>query len=123
MPYADPEKQRAAQKRSYERRRNKIAANRKAKRPERSEYVRNLRKELEDYVKLQKLDKTCLDCGNRYPPYVMDYDHCRGEPKIATVRVLVNHCYSKETIDAEIAKCDLVCANCHRERTFGVRPG
>lgn len=56
----------------------------------------------------------CKDCGNCYPPYVMDLDHVRGV-KIAGVGSMLNH--SEKTFLAEVAKCELVCANCHRERT------
>ncbi len=59
--------------------------------------------------------KPCADCKQTYPPYVMDFDHkynkdfCinRGEAQgIAKSRLI-----------AEMAKCDVVCANCHRIRT------
>lgn len=57
----------------------------------------------------------CLDCGNRFPPECMDYDHCRGVKKFG---IGTSHLRSREVILAEIAKCDLVCANCHRIRTL-----
>jgi hypothetical protein len=44
----------------------------------------------------------------------MDFDHV-GEDKTANVCRLMNHGW--QTILAEIAKCELVCANCHRIRT------
>jgi hypothetical protein len=56
----------------------------------------------------------CTDCNVQYPPYVMDFDHVRGE-KIFNVARMKGH--SLEALKAEIAKCDLVCSNCHRERT------
>lgn len=59
-------------------------------------------------------NEPCADCGNSYPPYVMDFDHVRGD-KIANIGEMGT--YSLETILAEIAKCDLVCSNCHRIRT------
>jgi len=62
--------------------------------------------------------KTCLDCGLCFPHYILDYDHRPGESKKANVNVLVKRGASKEIILAEIAKCDLICANCHRSRTF-----
>jgi len=60
--------------------------------------------------------RPCLDCGNTYPPYVMDFDHTRGE-KVSEVGVLVTRGASVSRILAEIDKCDIVCANCHRIRT------
>lgn len=57
----------------------------------------------------------CLDCKVSYPPYVMHFDHVK-EGKIADLCSLVRTC-SKSKILEEIDKCELVCANCHAERT------
>ena len=46
----------------------------------------------------------------------MDFDHVRGIKK-ANISTMVRQAYSIETIKEEVAKCDLVCANCHRKRT------
>lgn len=62
--------------------------------------------------------KPCTDCGVSYPYYVMDFDHCRGK-KVLNLASAQRVCLSKKKILAEIAKCDLVCSNCHRERTHG----
>lgn len=59
----------------------------------------------------------CADCGVRHPPYVMDFDHGDTD-KIALVSTVVRT-WPPERLRAEIRKCDVVCANCHRERTFG----
>lgn len=59
--------------------------------------------------------KPCADCGVSYPPYVMDFDHRDGHVKIQSLGNMTRA--SKARILAEIAKCDVVCANCHRERT------
>lgn len=58
----------------------------------------------------------CADCGQRYPYYVMDFDH--REDKVIIVSKLPER-GSVAKLLAEIAKCDVVCANCHRERTLG----
>lgn len=62
-------------------------------------------------------DVPCMDCGERYPPYVMDFDHLPGRPKIATLGQATRGGWSSEKMKAEIAKCEVVCSNCHRERT------
>lgn len=62
-------------------------------------------------------DKPCADCGNSYPYYVMDFDHVRGEKKF-NLSVAARHYKSFQTLQEEIDKCEVVCANCHRERTF-----
>ncbi|HEX5273486.1 MAG TPA: hypothetical protein VFW33_23475 [Gemmataceae bacterium] len=61
----------------------------------------------------------CADCGQRYPHYVMDFDHRPGEKKCFNVSVAAGQPrLSWNRLLAEIAKCDVVCANCHRERTY-----
>lgn len=65
-----------------------------------------------EFVKKAK-NYPCADCGIAYPYYVMDFDHLedksfgigRGRQK------------GMQQVLKEIAKCDVVCANCHRERT------
>ncbi len=57
----------------------------------------------------------CLDCGGTFPPECMDFDHRPGEVKLFGVSH--GKAYAWERVEAEIAKCDLVCANCHRIRT------
>jgi len=62
-------------------------------------------------------NKPCSDCGIRYPYYVMDFDHVRGKKKF-NISIAPNKMISHAIILEEIAKCDVVCANCHRIRTF-----
>ena len=58
-------------------------------------------------------DVPCADCGERYPPYVMQFDHRAG--KVDNLSSMASH--KTEKILAEAAKCDIVCANCHAIRT------
>ena len=78
-------------------------------------------------AKLEKIEKhyaivnelkkePCIDCGNTFDPICMDYDHIDNN-KFKGVSALVNQGYSLKVIMAEIAKCELVCACCHRIRT------
>jgi len=75
------------------------------------------RKKLQQLAQKAK-DVPCVDCGKRYPYYVMDFDHVRGE-KILEVAKLVARTVSVKRLLDEIAKCDAVCSNCHRERSYG----
>lgn len=68
------------------------------------------------YVQTEKTNKHCLDCGVLYPPYVLDFDHVRGT-KRDDISTLVHKGRSLRVLSSEIAKCDLICANCHRVRT------
>jgi hypothetical protein len=55
----------------------------------------------------------CRDCGES-DPVVLDFDH-RGDKDFEIGQALTYR--SWKVILAEIAKCDVVCANCHRRRT------
>jgi hypothetical protein len=67
----------------------------------------------------QAKDVPCADCGVRYPWYIMDFDHRPGEKKLFNLSIAAGQTrLSWKQIAAEIAKCDVVCANCHRERTY-----
>ncbi|MDQ3587363.1 MAG: hypothetical protein M3375_03295, partial [Actinomycetota bacterium] len=57
---------------------------------------------------------TCADCGLA-DRAVLEFDH-RGQ-KRGNVITLACSEYSLEVLEAEIAKCDIRCANCHRRRT------
>jgi hypothetical protein len=61
-------------------------------------------------------DVPCADCGLRYPSYVMQFDHVRGvkEFDVATFTA-TNRPLSH--LHREIAKCEVVCGNCHAIRT------
>ena len=61
-------------------------------------------------------DVPCADCGLKYPSYVMDFDHVRGEKK-GNIATMVGVATALKTLLAEIEKCEVVCSNCHRHRT------
>lgn len=62
-------------------------------------------------------NQPCHDCKQSYPYYVMDFDHRPDEIKLFNISgsFLTKR---KAQIIEEMAKCDIVCANCHRQRTF-----
>jgi hypothetical protein len=59
----------------------------------------------------------CTDCGRSYPPQVMQWDHKPGFEKVGDISADFWD-RTREDVLAEIAKCDLVCTNCHAIRTF-----
>lgn len=63
-------------------------------------------------------NKPCVGCGNKFPTCVMEFDHVRGT-KLFNLGDMFHKGLSRKSILEEIAKCDLVCANCHRIRTCG----
>lgn len=63
-------------------------------------------------------NKPCEDCGKAYPPYVMDFDHRDSKTKVDSIARIIRDGWSEKRIMTEIKKYDLVCANCHRIRTY-----
>lgn len=80
------------------------------------ERQRRRRREFRNVVKKYK-DVPCADCHQRFPYYCMDFDHVRGKKKFEISDV--NVFSSLKRLLEEIAKCDVVCSNCHRIRTYG----
>jgi len=59
----------------------------------------------------------CTDCGQIFDPVCMDFDHLPEHHKVLNIASLLRHRVAWAKIEAEIAKCELVCSNCHRLRT------
>ena len=56
----------------------------------------------------------CVDCGINFPAEVLTFDHVRGEKKF---NVGQSWNQGKQALIDEIAKCEIVCCNCHAIRT------
>jgi len=110
MPYKDPqspesiEAARASKRKHYHKNKEQYLQRSKEKKIELRDYVRD------------KKDNPCSDCNKKYPFYVMQFDHVRGE-KFKDLSRLISQ-GSKRRIDEELEKCELVCANCHAIRTW-----
>ena len=57
----------------------------------------------------------CVDCGQA-DVRVLEFDHVRGQKSANITRMLNGAPWS--AIEAEIAKCEVRCANCHRIKTL-----
>ena len=84
---------------------------------------KNPRKYSEDRAELKRnyifshfLKNPCIDCGEA-DPLVLEFDHVRGT-KVDSIGCMLRDGRTLDTIKAEINKCDVVCANCHRKRTY-----
>ena len=70
------------------------------------------RQALREYVLAYLSTHPCTACGES-DPTVLEFHHVRGE-KLNDVSVLIGRGSSLEKLKAEIEKCDVYCANCHR---------
>ena len=77
--------------------------------------MRQRRIELKNKLWDYKSSLACTDCG-LIDPIVLDFDHLSD--KYLNVGKMANNGFSWEKIVLEIQKCEPVCANCHRRRTF-----
>jgi hypothetical protein len=77
-----------------------------------SERVQEAQALVLEYLRTQP----CVDCGER-DPVVLEFDHV-GE-KRAEISTLVRRGVLRPILEAEISRCEVVCANCHRRRTAG----
>ncbi len=94
-----------------------------------NEEYRNKRNEAGDriihWVRQTYSGIPCMDCNVVHPWCVMDFDHRPEEVKEFDISYMNNYTITPERIaqvEKEIAKCDLVCSNCHRIRTWIERP-
>lgn len=58
----------------------------------------------------------CIECGES-DPRVLEFDHVRGKKRSEVTR-LVRDGYSTDVIQKEIDKCVVICANCHKKKTY-----
>src|SRR5438552_298513 len=76
----------------------------------RLEQKRAWKKHMAAWTNGLKTGKACADCGGTFHPQAMVWDHLPGTEKVGEVSYLARR-IGKERILAEIAKCELVCAN------------
>lgn len=60
-------------------------------------------------------NNVCADCKESYPYWILEFDHLGN--KDFTIGKQGRE-KSIEILKQEIAKCEVVCANCHRNRSF-----
>jgi hypothetical protein len=101
----------AEEKRAYQR--AHYHANKEAWRRKRMKYEAKVRAHV-----LAAKDKPCADCGGRWHPLVMEFDHLPGSEKQFTLGAQTARACGLDKLQAEIAKCEVVCPTCHRVRTL-----
>lgn len=91
-------------------------ANREQRMPKIKERRQQHKEAMRSWIQELKSTTPCADCGKTFPYYVMDFDHI-GDDKDKAISAGLNRGWSKARLQQEIDKCELVCANCHRQRT------
>jgi len=82
----------------------------------RRKHLAKIRREARELVRQVK-SAPCTDCRVTFHFSAMDLDHVRGKKK-DNIATMVMKTYSLDTLREELAKCEVVCSNCHRVRTY-----
>ena len=78
---------------------------------------REERRKIREIIGVEKAKvPTCPDCGMKRPPCAMQFDHVRGEKRFNVGEAPTRGVTIANLLE-EIAKCEIVCAACHAERT------
>jgi len=77
--------------------------------------LRNHRKKI---INKYKLLKGCKLCGYKKHFSALEFDHINRSLKIKAISRLIKESNSWEMVKEEIKKCMLLCANCHRLKTY-----
>lgn len=67
------------------------------------------------YVLTYLHDHPCVDCGEE-DVVVLEFDHIVD--KDCKINDAIRRGFSIERLQREIDKCEVVCANCHRRRSY-----
>jgi len=80
--------------------------------------IRNkrMRLEMQRWVLEYLATHPCVDCGED-DPIMLEFDHVRGRKRDSVCGLIKRRISSLEPLKAEVAKCEVRCANCHRRRT------
>lgn len=120
MAHKTSEAKRAYMKAYREVNKETILASRAAHREVTSEYHKEYMRKRQDERRARlneiKLAAGCRACGYNAHPAALEFNHIGPATKACTVSRCVTG--SWEAIEAEIAKCEVLCANCHRIHTI-----
>lgn len=98
----------------YQKNKYKIYTDPRAKASKKKWRAKKTAEWVEKYYDLKR--GPCMDCGKNYQPWQMQFDHTNND-KLDNIATMVHDLKPFEEIVIETKKCDLVCANCHADRT------
>jgi 2-keto-3-deoxy-L-rhamnonate aldolase RhmA len=108
MPYADKQKQR-----EYQRRWNK--EHYRENRNQERERIQKRKAQIGIWFQDFKRGLICETCGES-DPACLDFHHTEKDEKDFTLALVKSWGWGRERILREVAKCQVLCANCHRKK-------
>jgi hypothetical protein len=103
MPYKDPEKRRESWRRYYNRNKKRLSNIGQKRKKKIREWLRNYKKSLK-----------CQRCPETHPA-CLEFHHKDTDKKEQEINNMVKNGCSISKIKEEIAKCDVLCSNCHKK--------
>lgn len=67
-----------------------------------------------EWLKTLKIGLSCIRCGED-DPVCLDFHHREPDEKEFSISLASQQGWGRARVLAEIAKCDVLCANCHRK--------
>ena len=80
----------------------------------RNKHNAEVRKRAKEYLDHIRNSSACSSCGDKDHPWRLDFHHVDPKQKIKKV----TGCQTIKTIQKEMKKCVLLCANCHRDHHY-----
>lgn len=114
MPRKDPEARKEASRRWREKNKQAVQEYYQSNKERFRENNQKLRERNREYIQEIKKSGKCFRCGWNEHPCGLDFHHLDPQAKHKNVSWLSKDSHSLETLNEEISKCVLVCANCHR---------
>jgi hypothetical protein len=119
MPAKDPEKRRATVRAWYARTKQERRTSELVEHQRKTKLAR--RHQIADWLAELKAKLICARCSEDHPG-CLQFHHADPAKKEMTVAEAVRRAWSRERILSELAKCEVLCANCHakhhaKERT------
>lgn len=113
MPYANPEDRRVNARRYY-------GANLTKRRGQSQEQGQKIKERNMQHVVDFLIDNPCAECGEE-DFRCLEFHHERDDKELGGVGYGVSNRWSIEKLQAEMDKCIVLCANCHKKTTANLR--
>jgi hypothetical protein len=88
----------------------------RSRRPANAAASKRLRDERRSKLNSIKLSAGCKDCGFNSHPAALEFNHRDPLTKDFTISQSMHRSWS--SLEAEIAKCDVLCSNCHHIHSY-----
>ena|SRR5215207_2819089 len=113
MPYLSKVDQAAAAAKHYQANKSKIVQRSKTAK-------RNQKQRIRETILSYLENRSCIICDEK-DPIVLEFDHRVHSEKKFSIGEAASKAVTLKALAEEMEKCDVLCANCHRRKTYKER--